>query len=143
MTTLGCEGLPAWSISGSADDNGVVSLTALEPIVALLLEDNAPWQSGEHASNLLREWLYGHVLAGTSTGHPLRILLRERLVEAFAAGDRRLVEQREAAPAASGTRTPKDIERVRRIAGSRPELFSEIGYGGGRRRQRTDVSPRI
>ena len=68
------------------NDNGIVNPIAIKPIIELLLEDNAPWQSGKYASDLLREWLYGHVLAGTPTGHPLRILLRERLVEAFAAG---------------------------------------------------------
>ena len=119
------------------DDNGIVDPNAIEPIVELLLEDNTPWRSGDYASDLLREWLSGHAFAGTPSGHPLRILLRERLVEACAAGDRRLVEQREAAAAASAARTPKDIERVRRIAESQPELFSEFGYGG--RRQRPDV----
>ena len=121
------------------DDNGIVDPIAIEPIVELLLEDNTPWRSGEYASDLLREWLSGHAFAGTSAGHPLRILLRERLVEACAAGDRRHVEQREAAAAATAARTPEDIERVRQIAESHPELFTEIGYGGRSRRQRPEV----
>ena len=121
------------------DDNGIVNPVAIEPIIELLLEDSTPWQPGEYASDLLREWLGGHAFAGTPSGHPLRILLGERLVEACAAGDRRLVEQREAAAAASAARTPEDIERMRRIAESHPELFSEIGHGGCRRRQRPDV----
>ena len=120
-------------------DSGIVDLVAIEPIVKLLLEDDTPWQSGEYAGDLLREWLSGHAFAGTPAGHPLRILLRKRLVEACAAGDRRLVEQREAAAAARAARAPEDIERVRQIAESHPELFSEIGYGGRRRRHRPEV----
>ena len=121
------------------DDNGMVNPIAIEPIVELLLEDDTPWQSGQYAFDLLREWLSGHAFAGTSAGHPLRILLRERLVEACAAGDRRLVEEREAVAASSATRAPEDIERVRRTAESQPELFTEIGYGGRSRRQRLEV----
>ena len=121
------------------DDNGIVDPVAIEPIVELLLEDNTPWRSGEYASDLLREWLSGHAFAGTSAGHPLRILLRERLVEACIAGDRRLEEEREAAAAARAARTPEEVERVHRLEESHPELFTEIGYGGRRRRQRPEV----
>ena len=59
-------------------DNGIVNPFAIEPIIDLLLEDDTPWRSGEYASDLLREWLSGHAFGGTSAGHPLRILLRER-----------------------------------------------------------------
>ena len=121
------------------DDNGIVNPTTIEPIIKLLLEDNTPWRSGEYASDVLREWLSGHAFAGTSAGHPLRIRLHERLVEACAAGDRRLVEQQEAAAAANAARRPEDVERVRRITESHPELFTEISYGGRRRRQRPKV----
>ena len=121
------------------DDNGIVNLTASEPIIELLLEDDTPWRFGEYAFDLLREWLSGHAFADTSAGHPLRILLRERLVEACIAGDRRLEEEREAAAAARAVRTPEEAERVHRLAESHPELFTEIGYGGRRRRQRPEV----
>ena len=121
------------------DDNGIVNPIAIEPIVELLLEDNTQWRSGEYAIDLLREWLSGHAFARTPAGHPLRILLGERLVEACVVGDRRIDEQREAAAAASAARTPEDIERVRQIAESHPELFTEIGYGGRRHRQRPEV----
>ena len=120
-------------------DNGIVDPIAIEPIIELLLEDDTPWRFGEYAFDLLREWLSGHAFADTSAGHPLRILLRERLVEACIAGDRRLEEEREAAAAARAVRTPEEAERVHRLAESHPELFTEIGYGGRRRRQRPEV----
>ena len=120
-------------------DNGIVNLIVVEPTISLLLEDSAPWRSGDYASNLLREWLRAQVVAGTPTGHSLRILLRERLVEAYTEGDRRLREQRRAEAAARAARTPEDIERERRVAESFRAPFPEIGDGGRRRRRRPEV----
>ena len=124
------------------DDNGIVNLNVVEPIIPLLLGDSEPWKSGEYASNLFREWLQAHVVAGTPAGHPLRILLRERLVGACAEGDRRLREQQKAEEAARAARTPEDIERERQFMESHPAFSLEIGYGGRRRRQRPKV-PRV
>ena len=45
------------------------------------------------------------------------VLLCERLVEACAAGERRLDEQREDANDANTALTPEEIERVRKLAG--------------------------
>ena len=121
------------------DGNGVVDVIAVEPIIALLLEDRAPWRSGDHARDLLRDWLRGHVVADSGAGHRLRILLRERLVEACAAADRRLAEEREAADAARVARTPEEVEQERQLLERHGVLFSEIGYGGRRPRQRPEV----
>ena len=121
------------------DDNGIVDVIAVEPIITLLLEDRAPWRSGEYAQGLLRAWLHGHVLGNTVAGHPLRILLRERLVEACAAADRRLAAEREAAAAVRAARTPEEVEQERRVVESHRELFLEIGYGSRHRRQRPEV----
>ena len=123
--------------------NGVVDVIAVEPIITLLLEDRVPWRSGNHARDLLRDWLRGHVVAGTGAGHRSRILLRERLVEACAAADRRLVEEREAANAARAARTPEEAEQERQLLDRHSVLFSEIGYGGRRPLQRPEVPREI
>ena len=120
------------------DDNGVVDHIAVEPIIALVLEDKTPWQFGKYAEDLLRDWLQAHVVAKTVAGHSLRILLRERLIEACAAGDRRLAKEKEAAAVKHAARTPEEIEKERRFVESHRELFSEIGYGGRRRRKRPE-----
>lgn len=120
-------------------DNGTVDHVAIEPIIELLLDEETPWRLGEYAEDLLREWLLGHAIADTPAGHPLRILLRRRLAEACAAGDRRLDEERKAAAAARAARTPEEIEQERRFEELHPELFTEIGYGGRHRRQRPEV----
>ena len=120
-------------------DSGIVDLVAIEPIIKLLVEDDAPWQSGRYAEDLLREWLQGHAIAGTPAGHPLRIVLREHLLGACEAADHRLAEQRETYAAARAARTPEEIERERRLGESHGALFSEIGYGSRRRRQRPEV----
>ena len=120
-------------------DNGFVDFIATEPIIKLMLEDDAPWRSGKYASDLLREWLHGHLYAGTPAGHPLRILLRERLAEACAAADRRFAEQREAAAAARAARTPEDIEREHLISVSHRAMLSQMGHGDLRRRERPEI----
>ena len=52
----------------------------VEPIVALLLDDETPWRDSDEAANLLRGWLRALVVRDTAAGDPLRVLLRERLV---------------------------------------------------------------
>ena len=125
------------------DDNGVVDHIAVGPIIALVLEDKTPWRFGKYAEDLLRDWLQAHVVAKTVAGHSLRILLRERLIEACAAGDRRLAKEKEAAAVKHAARTPEEIEKERRFVESHRGLFSEIGYGGGRRRKRPEVPREI
>ena len=120
-------------------DNSIIDPATIEPMVELLLEKETPWRSGEYACDLLREWLHGHVFYDTPTGHPLRIELREHLVGAYAEGESRLAEQREAAAAASSSRTQEEIDRVRQLEESHPELFTEIGSGGRNRRHRPEV----
>ena len=119
-------------------DNGIVDFVAIEPIIKLLLEDEAPWRAGRYAEDLLLEWLCGHAFVGTPAGHPLRILLRERLVEACAEADRRLAEQREAEAVDRASHTSEDIERERRFVERYGALSPEFGYGG-HHRQRPEV----
>ena len=121
------------------DANGIVNPVTIEPIIELLLEDATPWKSGKYASNLLREWLSGHVFIGTPVGHSLRILLRKRLVQACAQADHRMEERRKAEAAAQAARTPEDIERERQLASRRSQYFSEVLIGGRRRRSRPEV----
>ncbi len=125
------------------DENGVVDVIAVEPIIALLLETPSTWRSGKHTEGIFRGWLRGHVIANTAVGHPLRILLRQRLVESCAAGDRRLAEQREAAATARAARTPEEIDHERQFVERHGVLLTEIGYGGRYPRQRPEVPREI
>ena len=127
------------------DEKGIVDVTAVEPIIALLLEDVAPWQSGKYAENLLRDWLHGHVVRDTGVNQPLRIRLRGHILEACAAGDGRLAEEHDAAEAARAARTPEEIEQERRFMEEHSVLFSEIGYGGEipRRKRRNELPSEI
>ncbi len=97
-------------------DNSIVDVNAIEPIVELLLEDRIPWRFGKCAQDLLREWLHAHVFANTAAGHPLRIWLRERLVDVCAAADRRQAEEQ----ANGATPTREEIEQRRRIRNMYP-----------------------
>ena len=119
------------------DSDGIINLAAVEPIITLFLEDDAPWRSGEFAQDLLREWLRAHVVSNSAAGHPLRVLLRERFVRACAAADRRLAEEQEAEAAARAARTPEEVEEERRVAESNNALLAAAGYRA--RRERPEV----
>ena len=122
------------------DATGIVNHTAVEPIVSLMLEDSEPWRSGEYASNLLRDWLRGHVAARTPSGHGTRVKLRERLVGSYANADRRLNERLKAEAAAHATQTQEDTEQPLELEESHPELFvSQLSYGESSRRERPRV----
>ena len=119
------------------DENGVIDITVVEPLVRLLLGAPAPWRSGDHAETLLRAWLRAHVIAGTAKGDPLRILLRHRLVEACDAADRSLAAEREAAAAELDTpKTAATLERRELLErlDHQSRLLSLIGRRGRRRR---------
>ena len=119
--------------------SGIVDPVAIEPIISLLLEEDNP-RSGKHRSGLLREWLCGLVVAKTSLGHPLRIRLREYLVEACAEADRRFEEQRMAEADARAVRSKEDIKRERQLESSRPELFtSQLTFRRRPLRKRPEV----
>ena len=122
------------------DEKGFVKVTTVEPIIALLLEDDAPWQSGECAQDLLRDWLRAHVVADSPAGHPLRVLLRDRLVGFCATADGRLAERRREEAAERAARTPEEVERERRAMESNRALFAAIDYRG-RRREHPEVAP--
>ena len=98
------------------DQNGRVRITAVEPLIKLLLDYETPWSFREYAEDLLREWLRALVIDDIPAGYHLRIRLRDRLVAECAAADRRLLEEREAAAAAREARSPEEIERRRKLA---------------------------
>ena len=110
------------------DDSGIVDLVAVEPIVALLLEDDVPWRCGDHTADLLRSWLRAHVLAMTPAGNRLRLVLRERLVEACAAADHRLAKEQAAAETALAARTSDEIERDRMREEKKARLLAAAGH---------------
>ena len=125
------------------DDNGIVDIVAVESIITLLLEDSTPWRFGDHAKDLLRSWLRAHVVTNTPASNPLRVLLRDRLVEACAAADRRFAKKQAALAAEHAARTPDEIERERRFEEKYAWAVPEIGYGGRRRRGRPGIPHEI
>lgn len=121
------------------DGDGLVRVAAVEPVVALLLDEATPWSSGAHVKDILRDWLRALVFANTPAGSGLRVRLGERLTAACAAADRRLEEARAAAAAARAARTAEEIEKEREFVERNRELFTEIGYPRSRRRQHPEV----
>jgi hypothetical protein len=121
------------------DGNGLVRIAAVEPLVNLVLDDETPWWSGEHARDILRDWLRAHVITDTPAGHPLRERLRDCLVTACAVADRRVAEERLAAAAARAGRSPEEIEEERQFMMRNRPILTGIGYSRGQRRQRPEV----
>jgi DNA-binding transcriptional ArsR family regulator len=121
------------------DEKGLARTVAVEPLINLLLDDETPWRSGEHLQDLLRDWLRALAIADTPADYPLRLRLRDRLVAACTAADRRLQAEREAAAAARAARSPEEIEKERKFMQSHRALFTEIGYPRTRRRARPEV----
>ena len=125
------------------DENGIVDIVAVEPIITLLLDDSTPWRSGDHAKDLLRSWLRAHVFTNTPAGNPLRVLLRDRLVEACEAADHRFAKKQAALAAERAARTPEEIERERRFEEKHAWAVPEIRYGGRRRQRRPRIPHEI
>lgn len=125
------------------DENGLVRIVAIEPLIHILLEDETPWWSGEHLQDLLRYWLRGLVVGETPPEYPLRLRLRTGLVAACAAADRRMHEERKAATAARAARQANEIEEEREFMESHRALFTEIGYSRTIRRARREVPPEV
>jgi hypothetical protein len=121
-------------------DNGIVDVVVAEPVIERLLDDVRPWKS-EDTARALREWLQALVVQDVEAEHPLRLRLRQLLVDESVAADQRLADHRAAVAAALAARTPEQAEAdMKRIA--RNQLFAEIGYSGRRKRQERPEVPR-
>jgi hypothetical protein len=108
------------------------------PIVELLVGEPAPWWISEDAAYMLGGWLLALVRTGAPAGHPLRLRLQDRLVEAVEAGEERLAQARAEAEAARANPTPEQLERARAIAEARRSLPTVLGVGR-RRRERPEL----
>ena len=126
-----------------SDENRGVDVVAAAPIITLLLEMSAPWRVSPYVQGLFRNWLHGHVILGTAAGDPLRVQLRQRLVEVCVAADHRLAEKHEAVAAAQAQKPDTQLQRdlTKRLE-SQNTLLSVV-YGQPHSRQRIDVPSEI
>jgi len=125
------------------DNRGVVRPVAVEPLVALLLDDEAPFISDDHLQDLVRAWLRALVIDDTPAGHPLRIRLRNRLATVCTAADRRLEAEREAAAAARTALSPEELEEERQFEERQNAFLSRMGHSRAPRRARAEVPREI
>jgi hypothetical protein len=113
------------------DARGIVRTAAVEPLIALLLDDETPWTDDKNLQDLFRAWLRALVVAGTPARHPLRLRLRDQLAAACAAADRRLASEHEAAAAARAALSAEEIEDERKHEERQQALLARIGYPPG------------
>ena len=122
------------------DGSGVVQLSAVEPVIDLLLASEHPWSAGEHAQSLLRKWLHASILSRRQAGHPLRLRLLQRLMSTCAAADVRQQREQKAADAAHAARSPEQVEEERKAEERHRALIKAMGGGHrGSRRTRREV----
>jgi hypothetical protein len=125
------------------DDRGVVRSVAVEPLLALLLDDETSFIADEYLQDLVRAWLRALVIADTPAGYPLRVRLRDRLAAACAAADRRLEAEHEAASAARAALSPEEIEEECQFEEHQNAFLARIGHSRARRRARSEVPREI
>jgi hypothetical protein len=113
-------------------DGGVLDAVVVEPIVALLLDDATPWRDSDEAANLLRGWLRALVVRDTAAKHPLRVLLRERMLTVGERAEAELRAHREEAAAARGPMTDDEHEAEQARTQRRPSGVPMLGLGGRR-----------
>ena len=123
-------------------DGGVLDPVVAEPIVALLLDDATPWRDSDEAANLLRGWLRALIVRDSPAGHPLRVLLRERLLTVAERAEAALRARKEEEAAARAAMTDTDCEAEEALAQRRPTGIPMLGLGGRRRRRRRPELPR-
>jgi DNA-binding transcriptional ArsR family regulator len=128
------------------DEQKLVRVAAVEPLVELLLEDETPWRSSKPERMVLMDWLRSLATSWVPKGYTLRETLRSRLVEFCAAADERLRvanEEREAARVAAEAAVTDEerAEREARIKSLPASLFQELGWPRSRpRRERPVIS---
>ncbi|MGY5118341.1 hypothetical protein ACWC2H_21155 [Streptomyces sp. 900105755] len=125
------------------DEAGLVRIAAAEPLIALLLEEDEPWRQGKHVQGILRDWLHAVIIADAPAGYPLRVRLHDRLVEACAAADRRLSEEKAAASAAQAALSAEEAEAERRFLERQRLLFMGDSRRRVRRRRRLELPREI
>jgi hypothetical protein len=123
------------------DRNGLVRVSLAEPVVELLVLEDAPWTQGKHVLTLLRRWLHALACAGTPAGHRSRITLRERLLAVCVAADERDRLRKDAAEKARAARSPEQIEEDREEE-ERRRTFARFLAADGRARRRVRDVPR-
>lgn len=117
------------------DGSGLVRLSAIEPVIDLLLSSEEPWSAGEYAQTLLRKWLHALVVSRAPEGHPLRLRLLERLLSTCATADARQKREQAAADATRAARSPEQVEEDSKAEERHQALIKAMG--GQRRSRRT------
>lgn len=121
----------------------VVDPDIAQPVIELLLAQRTPWRRDDEVARTLREWLLALVVRETPEGHPLRVRLREQLLQWCAAADARARAQAEATAKTLAERTPEQTRSDEQQAKKDRSLFAEIGFPRSRRRRRREIPREI
>lgn len=108
-----------------------------EPVVAQLLSAGTPPGLQRETDELIRDWLRALVLAETPAGNPLRVRLRDAIVEQCRVKEQALDEQEAARRAELAARTPEQVAEDE----ARHRTFNVFGGSGISRPRRRHPEP--
>jgi antitoxin (DNA-binding transcriptional repressor) of toxin-antitoxin stability system len=113
------------------EQNGMVRIAAVEPLIEAMLDDVDlyPWEH-KHLERVVREWLRSLVVARVPEGEALRIRLRDRVVAACVAADRRLAEEQAQEAARLAARTSEEVEADESWAAQHRGLWRMLAMSG-------------
>ncbi len=119
--------------------DGILDPVVAHPVVVLLLEEVAPWRGSEGAAALLREWLFGLVVADAPGGLHLRLRLQQRIVDVCEQAQRQLDAARQQEQAARAARSAEQQEQDREREEQEESLAHVLGVVRRRRRRPRDL----
>jgi hypothetical protein len=106
-----------------------------EPVVRLLAERPGPQNTREAADDAVSEWLRAHVVRGTPAGHPVRLIVRDHILQTSAELERQLDEREALRAADAGRRSSDDSAELE------TDSVAALLGGSRRRRRRTGRRP--
>jgi hypothetical protein len=96
-------------LHGRHESAGILDPVIAEPVIAQLVDADAPRAIADEVRGLIRAWLQAHALQGTPSGHPVRIALRDRIIERCAENERELDRVEAEQQARLAARTPEEV----------------------------------
>lgn len=96
-------------LHGRHQPSGILDPLIAEPVIAKLLDTEPPREIADEIHETIRDWLQAHALRNTPAGHPVRVALRERILERCAENERLLDEHEAERQAELAARTPEEI----------------------------------
>ena len=122
-------------LHGRHQRGGILDAVVAEPVVAQLVDAGVSGPLDKEAGELVRHWLRALVWSGVSSGHPIRVALRNSIIEQCAANERVLDEKEADRQAKLAARTPEQVA-ADEARHKEFDAMRQFSLGGRRRRRK-------